>query len=990
MTVVAAPASEHTVPASPQVDRAMIVLAGPAAATAHDVSAQAAAIISATFPELGAVAVVAVPDQAAITAALAAGPVAAATLAVSPDGIGLALPASIVDQRSMLILGQALSLGGAAGGHQRLVDIAAWRNGFASDHTSAALAARDWWAKHLHPAVRWPFTPAAAASGADHASLERTVPATLATALTAMAQARGWRPETPWIGAWWLLLRAIADKPVTLWTELDGRGFEQLHSCLGNLAQLVPLSLPLEFEDCFADQLEALNRTLGTGQQQQDHAPQTPDPQITFAWHDVSLGEARVDGWHVARLALPPRQCDLGLEVCNGTNQTLLRLHGAERCISADDLTLLADMLRGVLAELAADPDRNWQDIVPSATPDGRVRHLAPRTILSDIACWARDVPDDIAVLDAFDSISYRQLWDRAGLVAVRLRALGAGPGCPVGLLGDRTVATAVAIIGAWRAGAAYLPLDPSHPEQRLRKLLAQAQAVAIVADLASGTRAASFDLPTLLVTEDEDDDPHGLPELTPAMAAYCIATSGSTGEPKLVVVEHGNLAAYRDELIAALALKDRHRFAMVTGWATDLGLTMFVAALTTGGTLHLVPASNLLQAAAFGGFVRAHDIEILKMTPGHLKVLLSQPGGAAVLPSRLIVLGGEAIPWGVVETITRLAPQLAIWNHYGPTETTIGAIAGRVELAERNQFDTPLLGLPFANLSVTIRDDWGRETGNWLPGQIFIAGDTVASGYCRAPAATARAFFPAAGGGCAYATGDRGRRLSDGRVAYLGRRDFQVKIAGSRIDPGEVEAALRTLPGVGAAAVLSRIGEAGNARLVAYAVPTPGAAFDPPAWRRALARILPPAAVPTAFVEMVAIPLRDNGKPAYELLPADEPAHGQHQDNAGHRSTLDQVQAIWTELLGVTEIEPTERFFDIGGHSLQMVAMQQLLSDRLGINLTLLELFASPTLAGITQRAEGNGADDVTVSSQNRAKRQRTAMAGLKRRREEVANHDH
>ena len=782
----------------------------------------------------------------------------------------------------------------------------------------------------------------------------------------------------------------IADKPLTLWTELDGRGFAQLQDCLGKLAQHAPLSVPLEPGENFTSRLEALNRALLAGTERQDYAPTGGDRQITFVWHVPLLEQCRGEAWEERLLVVPPHDDDLGLRVSASLNQTVLHLHGFGRFIAKDDLSLLSDMLVAVLDAVATDPDRDWQALLPGTTERRELRQSAPRTIINDIARWARDCPDDFAVLDAFDSITYQQLWDRAGLVAVRLRALGAGPGRPVGLMGDRTVATAVAILGTWRAGAAYLPLDPSHPEQRLRGLLARAKAVAIVADLPSGTRAAALDLPTLLVTEDEDDDPCDLPEPQPAWAAYCIATSGSTGEPKLVQVEHRNLAAYCDGLIAALALEERHRFAMVTGWATDLGLTMFVAALTTGGALHLVPAGNLLQAAALGGFVQAHDIEILKITPGHLKALLAQPGGATVLPTRLIMLGGEAIPWGVIETIARHAPQLAVWNHYGPTETTIGAITGSIELAERGVFETPPLGQPFANLAVTVRDDLGGETGTWLPGQIFIAGDTVASGYCGAPAATASVFSPAEGGACAYATGDRGRRLRDGRIVYLGRRDFQVKIAGYRVDPGEVETALRSLPGVASAVVVARTNDSGETRLVAYAVPEPGAAFDPSGWRKALARILPPAALPTGFVEVAAIPLRDNGKPAFELLPPERPITGSQSASGGNLGAIEQVQAIWSELLGIAEVEPTERFFDIGGHSLQMVAMQQLLTDRLGIELTLLELFSNPSVAGIAQLAAGRVGDDVAESAQGRARRQRAAMAELKRRREEVMNHDH
>ncbi|HEX8216542.1 MAG TPA: AMP-binding protein, partial [Allosphingosinicella sp.] len=626
------------------VARATLTLACASAVDATPIAKRAGRVLRAVFPEVAAplIMVDGGDDHGAILNVTPAPLVAI----IGANRFTLGVDGALADRASLELLAAAVL--GASAVPDRVVDIDAWRAGFEQDTSSRAVEARHWWHARVHPSPDLPFAADSEDGlGADPAS--HVLPPALAADLNALAERHGWQAETPLLAAWLVIVTALADAPCTVWTNCNGRGFEGLADCVGALAHPLPVSCRLEPGTDARTLLARVDSDLRSARDRQDYAPEPTAGAIGFHWHravtlvdgdghdwvEVSRGEA----WPVAAPCL---------EFAAHGSQVRLRLHGP---VAEHDAKRVVDIVVAFLKALASDPCQSWESLLPSAPPHPPDPRPADRDILTDIARWVAHSPEAAAVVDEFGRLSYAQLWRRAGAVATRLRAFGAGPERPVGLVAGRSVAAVVALLAAWRAGAPYLPLDPSHPDARLSRLLDAAGVVAIVADPQSGARAECWGRPIVLATDEESECLQRAGDEVPCVAtAYLIATSGSTGAFKLVAVERRQLAAYRDALVEALAVGDGRRFAMVTGWATDLGLTMLVAALTTGGALHVLPSAALLQAPAFAAFIQGHGVEIVKTTPGHLAGLLAQPAGARVLPSRLVILGGEPLPRALVD----------------------------------------------------------------------------------------------------------------------------------------------------------------------------------------------------------------------------------------------------------------------------------------------------------------------------------------------------
>jgi hypothetical protein len=337
-----------------------------------------------------------------------------------------------------------------------------------------------------------------------------------------------------------------------------------------------------------------------------------------------------------------------------------------------------------------------------------------------------------------------------------------------------------------------------------------------------------------------------------------------------------------------------------------------------------------------------------------------------------LLVLGGEQPSWQLVRQITQLAPRLRVMNHYGPTETTVGVIAGMIDPRDAGRLSRPALGNPLPGIDAQVLDDELRPTADWIPGQIYVAGPTVGRGYYAAPAATAASFLPnPTGPGRLYATGDRARRLGDGRIEYLGRADRQIKINGFRADPAEVEAALGRLDGVSRAFVVPREHEKRGIRLAAYVLPSDPARWDPPAWRAALARELPTHLLPTSITRLTTVPLKDNGKLDVGQLPPEVPVVSPGAMSA----TESMIAAIWCEVLGLAAVGPEDRLFDVGGHSLSLMQIRRQLLEKLSVDLTLPQLFSHPTVRAMAALAEGCQRQDNFRTAHLRAERQRAAL---------------
>ncbi len=605
----------------------------------------------------------------------------------------------------------------------------------------------------------------------------------------------------------------------------------------------------------------------------------------------------------------------------------------------------------------------------------------APTTIvhLFDEAC-AR-FSQRTALICGDDVLSYEELGMRADALAQRLRVLGATPDRCVGILLDRSAESIVALFAVAKSGAAYAFLSPDLPATRLAQQITESDARLVVTSAAY----ASLLPPTVtLITSDQrfvegttrSADPH--PHERPAQEdlAYVVFTSGSTGVPKGVAVTHSNLAHYVraiSRVFADVPAQQRGdgltelagwHFALASTLSADLGNTALFPALCGGGTLHLLPRKVTSDPARFGAYLSSHALDVLKITPGHLRALLPENDSlAAALPARWLVFGGEALPLELASRVLA-ARGPRVLNHYGPTESTVGATTfeatpASLAAAQSAGARTVPIGSPLTNVQAHVRDPEQRPLPPDVPGELYLSGAGVACGYLHRPDFTAERFVSLEGIGRAYATGDRARHLAGGALEYLGRTDAQVKIRGYRVELGDVVETLRAFPDILDAAVVP-FGD-GDVELAAYVVAAPNAAAAPDAAfaedvRTRLAAALPAHMVPCAVMVVDAFPLTPNGKLDRRALPA--PTRDSHcltAPTAPSTETEQALLAIWANAFkrAPDAIGTQSDFLALGGHSLLAIRVLGAVSRQFGVRLPLGALFEYRTIAQLAARID-------------------------------------
>jgi amino acid adenylation domain-containing protein len=630
----------------------------------------------------------------------------------------------------------------------------------------------------------------------------------------------------------------------------------------------------------------------------------------------------------------------------------------------------LAGHHRALLAGIAADPDRplsritllsaesrarigTWNDTAaPLPHAEGAARLIEAQ---------ARRTPDATAVMDDDGATTYAALDAAANRLARRLRGMGVGAGVCVGVSLERTAALVATVLAVFRAGGVYLPLDPGHPPDRTAHMLREAGAAVLVAGAAPPVTEGAAVLRLDTAAEEIAAEPAGTLEGGAGLGdpAYVIFTSGSTGRPKGTVVEHGSLLNLLDWYadVVPMGLESRSLLMIPIGF--DAALKNLLGPLLRGGCAVLTRAP-LSDAAALLRVVSSRGVTDINCTPTLFQPLVDLAAGddfAPLASLRHVMLGGEAV---------RL-PRLRAWlghpgcactlvNVYGPTDATdvcSSHVPTREEIAT---LEVAPIGRPVRNARLYVVDPHGNLQPPGFPGEICVAGACLARGYLARPELTAERFvpLPAAGEERVYRTGDRARWRDDGVLEYLGRLDDQVKVRGVRIEPGELEAALRAHPAVREAAVAVRAGGAGGERLVAYVV-TEEPAPTPEELRDFLRRSTPEYMVPSAWAFLDALPLSPNGKVDRRALP--EPGEARRTAYVAPSSALEEVIVrVWTDVLEVPRVGVQDNFFDLGGHSLLATQVVSRIRDVLDIEAPLHLLFTFPTVAGLAAALDAQG----------------------------------
>ena len=566
------------------------------------------------------------------------------------------------------------------------------------------------------------------------------------------------------------------------------------------------------------------------------------------------------------------------------------------------------------------------------------------------ISRQAARTPDAIAIVAKGTSLSYRELEARANRFGNLLRSRGVGAGMLIGVGLSRGPDLVPALLGVLKSGAAYVPLDPGFPRDRLHYMAEDAGVRFVIteaanADLSGVARdlqiridddaaiiAAASDAPVAASVDWADDAP-----------AYVIYTSGSTGKPKGVVLPQRAVCNFLASVKREPGMKPGDRLLAVTTLSFDIAVLELFLPLTIGARVVIAQRDDAMDGEVLGRMVHDQGITVMQATPTTWHMLLDANWRA---PAGLKALcGGEALPPSLAQRM--LESGVELWNMYGPTETTVWSTLSRISDAR-----APIvIGKPMDNTSVWILSEDLKPCAVGAEGEICIGGAGVANGYFKRPELTADRFvvnpFDSTPGARIYRTGDLGRWREDGTLEHLGRLDFQVKIRGYRIELGEIEAGLAALPGVARSVVIPREDTPGDVRLIAYVVPQTAAQLDASQMRNALRGALPDYMLPHNVVVLEALPLLPNGKIDRKSLPAPAgPAltsrpKGEPPRNDIERSVANAMQTV----LKVADVGISDDFFSLGGHSLLAARLIGQINRELGLHLSLRTLFESPTV---------------------------------------------
>ncbi|MCD7440504.1 non-ribosomal peptide synthase/polyketide synthase [Streptomyces lincolnensis] len=624
----------------------------------------------------------------------------------------------------------------------------------------------------------------------------------------------------------------------------------------------------------------------------------------------------------------------------------------------------ILDRFVRVLRALVADPDQpvGRLDVLTDeerqrVLRDGNdtAREVAGTTVLDLFRAQAARTPHAPAVTSGGHTLTYAELDARSSRLARLLAEHGAAPERFVALALPRDHDTVVALLAVLKTGAAYVPVDPDHPADRIAFVLADTEPALLLTTRALSAGIPDCAAPRLLLddpalTADLATRPDTAPRVTPLPAhpAYVIYTSGSTGRPKGVVIEHRSLGAYLQWA--------RHAYPEMTGTSLlhspisfDLTVTALYTTLVSGGLVHV---ADLDERAAEGP-----EATFLKGTPSVLALLEALPAEAS--PSRLIMLGGELLLGEVADRWRARRPDAGVLNVYGATEATVNSVQYRIPAGAPAPEGPVPVGRPFWNTQVYVLDSGLRPVPPGVPGEAYIAGTGLARGYWRRAGLTSERFVAnpyGPPGSRMYRTGDVLRWNHDGDLEFVGRGDGQVKLRGYRIELGEIEAVLAGHEQVTQAAVLLREDQPGDKRLVAYAA-TAGASVTPDDLRSLTAERLPDYMVPSAFVTLDAFPLTPNGKLDRRALPA--PDYGSRgEDGRAPRSPREEILCtLFAEVLGLDNVTIDDDFFALGGHSLLATKLVSRIRTVLGAELAIRQLFETPTVAGLSGALDtGNG----------------------------------
>jgi len=870
----------------------------------------------------------------------------------------------------------------------QFADYAAWeREHFAGGALEKQLA---FWRGALAgapPALELPEDhPRTTAEVRPAAMLATRIDSAAAAPLRALAQAEGTTLFAVLIAAYRLVLaRHAGAEDVVIGTVAAGRTRPEVAGLVGFFVNTLPLRTSLDGDPTFREMVRRERETLLDAMAHQElpfdrvieelklprDLGRSPLVQATFLFGGAGegdlpkLGDATVQPAHAG---LEWAKFDVTLAANEDAEGVSLVAQWAADLFDRETIERMVEHVVHVLDAAGADPDRPLSSIDLLSDEErervvgvwGRGAEMPEaRPVHRAFEARAALAPEATAVISVADGTrwTYTELNARANRLARRLRALGVGAETRVAVVMERSAEMVAALYATMKAGGAYVPVDPGYPAERVAHMLADSGAAVVLTQSALADQFASSDA-TVIAVDSADlsgEDDSDLPgDVDPESLVYAIYTSGSTGLPKGAGIPHRALANHMAWMQDAYPLDAGDRVLQKTPFSFDASVWEFHAPLMAGATLVMASPGAHRDPSLLLGEAEAHGITIVQAVPALLRAWLETGAMGRVRTLRRVYAGGEPLAPDLVRAIKAELPDADVINLYGPTETCV-QVTSQLATGREKRATVPL-GRPVHNTRTLVLDGEMRPVPVGVPGELYLGGPQVGRGYLGRPAQTAATFLPdpfaEEPGARLYRTGDRVRMGRDGELEFLGRVDQQVKVRGFRIDPGEVEAALRAVPGVADAVVAPREDAAGMVRLVAWTVsengPLPSGAL-----REALRRTLPEYMVPSAIVPIDRIPHTPSGKVDRRALPEPELA-GEQEYVAPSTPAEVALAELWAGLLGVPRVGAADDFFTMGGHSLLAARLVSRVREVLGVDLPLRAVFEASTLSALAARVEG------------------------------------